>query len=533
MSAGLPDIPPEQQTPLVLRLMEIIRQQQELLQQLRDEIARLQGRSPRPTIAPSRLEQPSRPPPGGSGTARPGSAKRRKNVQLVIHAEVVVPVVDAPAGSVSKGYEEYLVQELLLEPRVTRYLRQRVQTLDGRTLLAPLPADVVPGSHYGPRLIAFVLHQYHHNHVTQPLLLEQLRQWGIDLSAGQLNRLLTEDREAFHQEKEELLPAGLVGAAYVQADDTGARHQGQNGVCTHIGNDLFAYFESTASKSRQNFLELLRRPHTDYVINEAAHAYWQRQELSAEVVRKLSEGPSRLADPAAWQAHLQGLGIAAERYVRLATEGALLGSLIEHGVAPDLVVLSDGAGQFDVLRHAACWVHEDRKLARLVPFSEPHRLAIELARDQIWDLYQDLKKYRQHPDPGLVAPLQARFALFGELKTGFPSVDGVLEEMWQHRAHLLRVLEQPAVPLHNNTSESHLRDYVKKRKISGSTRSEAGRRCRDTFASLKKTCRCLGVNFWAYLNDRVRGLGHIGRLAELLRQRTTQANAPSAVAVPT
>ena len=41
---------------------------------------------------------------------------------------------------------------------------------------------------------------------------------------------------------------------------------------------------------------------------------------------------------------------------------------------------------------------------------------------------------------------------------------------------LLRVLEQPEVPLHNNVSERHIRDYVKKRKISGSTRSDAGRR---------------------------------------------------------
>ena len=69
------------------------------------------------------------------------------------------------------------------------------------------------------------------------------------------------------------------------------------------------------------------------------------------------------------------------------------------------------------------------------------------------------------------------------------------------------MLERPEVPLHNNLSEGHIRDYVKKRKISGSTRSELGRRARDTFASLKKTCRRLGVNFWDYLQDRVRGLG--------------------------
>ena len=67
-----------------------------------------------------------------------------------------------------------------------------------------------------------------------------------------------------------------------------------------------------------------------------------------------------------------------------------------------------------------------------------------------------------------------------------------LPEMAAPKADLLRVLEQPQVPLHNNVAESHIREYVTKRKVSGSTRNTAGRRCRDTFASLKKTCRALG-----------------------------------------
>src|SRR4029077_18871008 len=112
---------------------------------------------------------------------------------------------------------------------------------------------------------------------------------------------------------------------------------------------------------------------------------------------------------------------------------------------------------------------------------------------------------------------------FGELTTGFVSVDEVLRAMHARKADLLRALYRPAVPLHNNTSESHLRDHVKKRKISGSTRSEAGRRCRDTVASLKKTCRCLGVRFWDYLVDRVRGSGGIPRLSALLRQAGARA----------
>ena len=68
-------------------------------------------------------------------------------------------------------------------------------------------------------------------------------------------------------------------------------------------------------------------------------------------------------------------------------------------------------------------------------------------------------------------------------------------------------------------SEGDIREYVKRRKISGGTRSEDGRRCRDTFASLKKTCRKLDVSFWSYLNDRIRGTDRIPALPSLIEAR--------------
>jgi hypothetical protein len=534
----LPDIPEAERTPLVRQLLDIIALQQErILQleervdQLEDEIARLKGLKARPRIAPSALETPPRP-PRDPGAKRPGSAKRSKTAQLTITEEIVLPLPEVPPEAIFKGYEDFVVQDLVLQPRVVRYRRERWLTREGQDLVAPLPADVVPGSHYGPDLICFILHQYHHQHVTQPLLLEQLHQLGIDISAGELSRLLTEGKDPFHQEKAELLPAALAVSAYVQVDDTGARHQGHNGSCTHIGNELFACFASTESKSRLNFLELLRRPHTDYVINDTAVAYWRRQKLPAAVMDQLRRGPQAFADEAAWHGRLRELGITQPRHVRIASEGALLGSLIAHGVSPELVVLSDGAGQYDILAHAACWIHAERPLARLVPYSEEHRTAIAQVRGQIWELYQDLKAYRQRPEPSRRGDLEARFDALCARRTGFPSIDGVLKGMHAHRGALLRVLDRPEVPLHTNLSEGHLRDYVKKRKISGSTRSELGRAARDTFASLKKTCRRLGVSFWAYLQDRVRGVGRIPRLAELIRRKAEETPARKAGAAP-
>jgi Transposase IS66 family len=529
MTTPLPDIPESECTPLVRQLLDIVRHLQDHIQELEDEILRLKGLKTRPIIAPSPLEPPPRP-PRDPGQKRPGSAKRLKTAQLTITEETVVRLADPPPGSIFKGYEDFVVQDLTIRPQVIRYRRERWQAPDGQNLVAELPADVRPDSHFGPTLIAFIIHQYHHQHVTQPLLWEQLDQLGIDISTGQLSRILTEGKDAFHQEKAELLPAGLEVSTYVQVDDTGARHQGHNGFCTHIGNELFASFESTDSKSRQNFLEVLRGAYTDYTVNDTAVAYWQRQKLAQAVIERLTAGGPQWADKTAWQAYLSAQHVTAPRHVRIASEGALLGSLIAHGVSPELTVLSDGAGQFDVFVHALCWLHVERPLERLVPHNEKHRQAIEQIRQGIWELYAGLKAYRAAPEPRACDALGKQFDDLVARRTAYPSIDGVLKGMAADRAKLLRVLERPEVPLHNNLSEGHVRDYVKKRKISGSTRSELGRRARDTFASLKKTCRRLGVNFWEYLQDRVRDLGQIPRLADQIRQKAEEAAARKAPA---
>jgi hypothetical protein len=559
MELVLPPIPAAERTPLVDALLAILHAQQqriealeegiqklgetsqhriqvleETVQKLRDEIAILKGQKPRPTISPSRLEAPPPKPPPAPGDKRPGSQKRSKKVSFPTPVTKVIPFPNRPPGARSDGYEEYFVQELVIHSTATLYLRERIVTVDGQYLLAPLPDDVLPGSHFGPESIAWIIHQYRDCNVTQPLLLEQLLELGFDISAGQLDRILTQDKEAFHQEKEEVRQAGLEVSSYIGVDDTGARHDGHNGYCTAIGNDLFAYFESTDSKSRLNFLQVLRGTTSGYTIDEVAVSYFKDQKLPQEAIAKLDAEPRQFANEAAWQARLKELDITSERHIRIATEGALLGQLIEQGVSVNLAILSDGAPQFDILVHALCWVHAERPMARMIPFNDKHRAAIEQVREQIWELYKDLKAYRAQPDEAKKASLAARFDALVEQQTDFTTIGNVLKEMREHKAELLRVLERPEVPLHNNGMESDIRGYVKVRKISGGTRSDAGRRCRDTFASLRKTCRKLGVSFWAYLRDRIRGLGQVPRLADLIRKKAQEmAAGQGQAAMPT
>ena len=106
-------------------------------------------------------------------------------------------------------------------------------------------------------------------------------------------------------------------------------------------------------------------------------------------------------DSATWTAHLDSLGISALKVqpepVRIATQGALWGSIIAQGLLDDTVIVSDGAGQFDVGRHALCWVHAERLVHKLDAFTEDRRVAKEAIRDRIWTLYADLKAYACTP----------------------------------------------------------------------------------------------------------------------------------------
>lgn len=391
-------------------------------------------------------------------------------------------------------------------------------TPEGKLIKGKLP-DSVDG-HFDATLRSFILQQYNHGHVTQPLIWKELTDFGVDISKGQVNRILTEKKEGFHAEKEGVLCVGLDVSSYINVDDTGARHAGKNGYCTHIGNELFAWFESTPSKSRINFLQLLRKGHRDYVINADALEYIQRQGFPRPLLALLAtDSDKHFGTEEDWKRHLYQLAITKDRHVRIATEGALLGSVLHHGFSKELVILSDDAGQFNILLHALCWIHAERTIHKLVPCSKKESKAIEDIRDRIWQLYRDLKVFKEAPDKKTKTDLEKRFDEIFSTQTCSEVLNVALSRIANNKAELLMVLERPDIPLHNNVSEGDIREYVKKRKISGSTRSDAGRRCRDTFTSLKKTCRKLGLSFWDYLYDRVSKTGKITPLPDLIRSR--------------
>ncbi len=519
-------------------LLQLLGEREECIQRLIDENARLKGEKGKPKIKPSRLEPEKKAQQAQENSEdqaleknqeqkkRPGSEKRRKTASLKIHeTKIIQPLEQITPDAEFKGYQDYTVQELIIRAHNTRYRLAIWKTPTGEYLKGKLPEQVRFLGHFGSTLRSYILYQYHHCHVTQPLLLEQLREWGIDISSGQLNRLLVEDKDSYHVEKQDILRVGLKVSSYINTDDTTARHQGVNSYCTHIGNEWFAWFETTSRKNRINFLELLRGQRTDYVLSSEALTYMSEHKLPQFLWLPLSFSINRVfKDKEEWLSYLQLLGMEKDAHVKTATEGALLGAVLASGVGSELGIVSDGAGQFRLLEHGLCWVHAERLINKLITFNEAQRLAVETVQDLLWQLYQDLKAYK-NLTPELQKQqkvvLEASFDQIFTQTTAFDLLNQVLGRLYRRKGELLKVLERPDLPLHNNASEQDIREFVTKRKISGSTRSEAGRRCRDTFASLKKTCRKLKVSFWEYLTDRVCDHKVIPPLGELIAQKAT------------
>jgi hypothetical protein len=498
----------------------------ERIERLEEELRRKKKLKGKPLFRASALGQKSETESEGK---RPGSKKRSKKQGFAIDRQIEVEPEAIPPGSHANGSREYDVQEIEIRRSNIRFHLKEYVTPEGSIVVGQVPEEYRRNGHFGPNLVSYILYQYYQNRVTQPLIAEELKEFGIDISAGQINQILTRKAEMFAPEQQQVLQVALSVSGYIHTDDTGARHQGKNGFCTVIGNHWFTYFRSSFSKSRVNFLETLQGGASQYLLNEYSRIYLELQQLSPKHLNRLSFGESVIAtDRVSWHTYLDTMGIVSPTARRLVSEAALLGGLLGAGLSESLRILSDGAPQFDlvVLLHGLCWVHQERVFRRLNAPTADDQDRVEAVQSLIWDYYRQLLDYQKNPSPQEQQRLWAHFdEVFGFCPLHYPSLSNALNELRKHKAQLLCVLGYPDLPLHNNEAESDIREFVTRDKISGGTRSDIGRRARDALLGLKKTCRKLGISFWAFILSRVRGDQTIPPIPDVLRQKAMQEQA--------
>jgi len=472
-------------------------------QLLRDEIARLKNLPPRPPFKPSGMDKAT----DGKGEDKQAGKKKPRGPKLDVERvdRDVVLHANVPDGSRFKGYKSCYVRDVVLRAEVIHYRRECWVTPEGKTILAPLPAGIVGG--YGPNLRRLCLMLHAQGQVTMERLSTLLNDIGVEISKRQVVRLLSKGLDGFVAEDAAVLHAGLVSAAYVTVDDTGARHARDNFYTTHIGGEHFTVFRTTKTKSRLNFLSLLRGNYQDYVLNDAACDYLKsRHGVDPTVIARLrTRKPQHFPNQVPFLEHLahKGIDIFDKDLVRIIAESGIWGSIRHHGLLGNAVIVSDDAGQFRVGDHALCWVHAERLVHKLIPATPQQVTHVETQRKLIWLFYKLLKDFSRSPSARAAQALEVRFDRIFSIRTGYAELDKLLARLLRRKQELLKILERPEIPLHTNASENDLRSCVTKRKISGGTMSRDGRVARDTMLGLMKTCKKLGLSFYHYLGDRL------------------------------
>lgn len=486
----------------------------EKIKTLEDELAKFRKTPKRPKFRPNGMQPRDRGHSSRGGNSDKISPSDNSSLANKESSEVVVKPHNIPDGSRFKGHQTFTIQDISLIAKEVIYKLEVWQAPNGNILRGKLPEEL-KGQHFGSTLRAFTTNLYAQG-MTQPAVHEFLRSIGIDLSSGQVNHILLNEAEAYSSVSEKILTTGLKEAPHVGADDTGEKHKHKSGYCTYIGGQYFAYYKTSYSKSRENFLQILLQGKEGYHINEAMIWHLFQSGIEDDVLNLFEEHKEKsYQSKKGMHRLLNALGLKAKKLRQQCIEAALVGFIQSTVLKPGQVLISDRAGQFALFDHAACWVHMERPLRKIICTSDQVEQELKGVRHAIWELYRMLKEasLSQVGKENVHKLYDALVAM----KTSSPDINAVIGSFSTYREEMLKALDHPGLPLHNNDSERDIRSVAKRRNISGSTKSDLGRKFRDGLQSVKQTCFRLGYNFWDYTQRWFRG--DPPDLTELVKQR--------------
>ena len=517
---------------LVEKLSADLRDAQVEIQRLRDENNRLKGEQGKPKIKGNTQKSP--PTNHSSESERHQSRqrhKRSKKAEIQIDREQVVEVDPAvlPKDAKLKGYENVMVQDILLQTDNIRFYKQKYYSASTRkTYLAELPRGYE--GQFGPGIKALTLVYYYGIGTSEPKILEFFENVGIHISAGEISNLLIKKQESFHAEKDAVYEAGLQSSPWQQTDDTLTRVDGQNQHCHVVCNPVYTSYHTRASKERLSVLDVLRNGRKRlFRLNEETIGYLRGISWSKAAWRKIQSWKSEQDwEEAAFLERLgEGLPRLSDQQRKTMIDAAAVAAYHAQRDYPVVQVLvCDDAPQFNWLGQEMmlCWVHEGRHYKKLTPVIGLHRELLDDFLKQFWEYYHQLLNYCQQPTVEERLRLETEFDDLFSSHSGYDALDQRIAKTKAKKDSLLLVLQYPELPLHNNASELGVRQRVRKRDVSFGPRTEDGKQAWDTFATLAETAKKLGVSFYRYLHDRISTDNQIPRMADLVKKRAKELN---------
>jgi hypothetical protein len=503
-------------------------------QKLKDEISLLKGEKTKPDIAGCKKKDKK---DESSEKERKKRRKRKKkkskakNYKIEPDHTQICPVDKSilPADAEFKGYQPIIVQELIIKTENVQYQREVFYSPSERkTYVGPLPPGIKGG--YGPGVISYIYTQKHATNVSEPKITEFLNNAGIFISQSTVSRFLTTGIDIFHQEKADIVLAGLCSTAYQQIDDTGTRVNGENQYVQILCNPYYSAFFTVPKKDRLTVVDTLlcgRERH--YFFNSEAFDLLKLFRVSTKVINQLqSEVADKTLNEKQLTHVLKTLFPNPNKGNNTRTRIKEAGAIAAYHNRTDLPVVqtlfSDDAPQFKHITHeqGLCWVHDGRHYKKLHPVVPLNKDKLDEFKEQYWNYYAKLLEYKESPTDNKADKLSTEFDELFSTRTGYEALDDRIAKTKAKKSELLLVLKYPELPLHNNSSELAARAEKRKQDVSLHTITEEGTKSKDTFLTIAQTARKLGVNVYAYIHDRVSKNFHMPSLASIIKAKSSK-----------
>ena len=515
---------------------ETIRQLKEENQKLRDENNRLKGEQGKPKIRAknrnkSRDVSSERERKGKKGDHKRKRGSKKDQVKIDRAEVCKFDRSQLPADAESKGYAEVTVQDLVLCTDNVLFRKEIYYSKsENKSYTALVPAGYEGG--YGPNIKAMVLMLKNAYNVSESKILDFLHNSKIIISAGTVSNMLIKDKEEFHEEKEQIVRAGLEATIYQQIDDTSARVNGENQYTQILCNPYYTAYFTFEHKNRLTILEILRTGKEEggrglqYLFNDEAFAILRQLRVAKKIIDELGRFKSEkeLCKEEIEQLlseHFSSLSAIARTRILEATAIASYHQEEDYPVIS--ILLCDDAPQFKLLTEylGLCWVHDGRHYKKLSPVVPYNARILEGFITRYWEYYRKLLEYKERPTQERSARLSEQFDRLFSTETGYDALDERIAKTKAKKQNLLLVLKYPELPLHNNASELAARQQVRKRDVSLHTIVPEGTKASDTFLTVVETCKKLGINCYDYFLDRIKRLSAIPPLAEIIRLKST------------
>ena len=270
--ASLPDPQTKTLVSGLLNLVETLYGDNEALkeenQQLKDEINRLKGEQGKPEIKgkkesvdhSSEKERQAGGNPEADGTNNPKKRRRKAKLPKVrIDREQICPIDKSvlPADARFKGYSDVVIQDIKIITDNVKYRREVYYSpSQGKTFLGQLPADVAGKGEFGVGVRSLIPLLKSECNLSESRILDFFQNFGIEISSAYISNQWTKGYADFHQEKSDVVEAGLASTTYQQTDDTRARVNGENHYTQILCNPFYSAYFTTPHKDRLTVLDV-------------------------------------------------------------------------------------------------------------------------------------------------------------------------------------------------------------------------------------------------------------------------------------